>query len=746
MATEQWTRVWERVRAGKHAVVLGTASVPPAPSDLTVLRVQCAALGPGASPLEHIRRQMAQRLGEAMPAAVSDRMPLEAGLRHRFLGETPGPAFDVPFVEACQRLATAAQRRVVLVFEAIDQADETTVLTLSQLLQRPGMLPLPLLLTIHSTPQGRIAELIYLICRDEGAVAMSTIHDTAPTAAEATAYDWSTLPPAVLRVLRAGAVMGATFDILVLARLLEESPGWVLEQLQWAVDAGVPLVDQGQGQVNLPAELARELQESMLPSLAAFWHTRLGELLSSVPPQETAAHTAPPRTPASSAPEPALQAAQPATNYADLFAAPEPEPHTPAASTAAPEQTAAPSTDPRQMTDFPVPPSAPTGDPLRAAAHLQAAGRLDEAVGQYLTAIREAAARGDTRRAYSLVEQTLPLLDTLPNSPSRLLLRAQLWLERGRLQWHGALLGTPFTLHDALRSLETAATFLPREVPPELTAQLAAVTAGVCYDLGDQTALRRAIQVLTAGSHQTLKAGQPLLAARLLNDQAAVYIRLGDPVRATQLLAQSREIFTQHLHELPDDPVALEELAESDHLLARLPLHVPLRQGREAEAYERGLEHARAAERTYRGLSQPRQLARVWETMGRLTHQQGRFQEAYQLLATTLELQRQLGDVTGLARSTAALAELCVQTGQLGDAVTLLSNSIALNADKGSPIGLAFNRQTFQLLTHSASQLQGPDAERFRTALGEVEQHLAQAEAALGRVELSAHNHAMPSS
>jgi hypothetical protein len=39
-----------------------------------------------------------------------------------------------------------------------------------------------------------------------------------------------------------------------------------------------------------------------------------------------------------------------------------------------------------------------------------------------------------------------------------------------------------------------------------------------------------------------LNAGASLLATRLLNEQAAVYVRLGDPVRASHLLTKSREL------------------------------------------------------------------------------------------------------------------------------------------------------------------------------------------------------------
>jgi hypothetical protein len=49
------------------------------------------------------------------------------------------------------------------VFEGIDAADEPTVESLVHILQRPGWLRLPLLLTIRDRPQGRAAELINLI-------------------------------------------------------------------------------------------------------------------------------------------------------------------------------------------------------------------------------------------------------------------------------------------------------------------------------------------------------------------------------------------------------------------------------------------------------------------------------------------------------------------------------------------------------------------------------------------------------
>jgi len=186
-----------------------------------------------------------------------------------------------------------------------------------------------------------------------------------------------------------------------------------------------------------------------------------------------------------------------------------------------------------------------------------------------------------------------------------------------------------------------------------------------------------------------VQAGAILPAASLLNDQAAVYIRLGDLVRATYLLSQAHERFEHHLRQHPHDAMALEELAGTEHLLARLPLHVQIPPGHEEESYVRGLEHARAAEDIYQRLGQQYPLTRVWETMGRLALQQGHLEAAQERLMAALTLQRQLGDVVGLARSTAALADLCMRAGQFDNAVALLANSITLpsssNATRHAP-------------------------------------------------------------
>jgi hypothetical protein len=76
-------------------------------------------------------------------------------------------------------------------------------------------------------------------------------------------------------------MFGTAFEADMVARLLDEPLGAVLESLQRAADVGAPLADRGEGQFSLPPDTIRALQSRILPSLLTFWHARLGELFSS---------------------------------------------------------------------------------------------------------------------------------------------------------------------------------------------------------------------------------------------------------------------------------------------------------------------------------------------------------------------------------------------------------------------------------------------------------------------------------
>ena len=140
-------------------------------------------------------------------------------------------------------------------------------------------------------------------------------------------------------------------------------------------------------------------------------------------------------------------------------------------------------------------------------------------------------------------QHALNLLDRLPPSEPRALLRARLLLVLGNVQWQSAMSGTHVTLQDAFTSIRAAKAVLPETAPLEIATELAVLTAGVCYDLGALDDLQYALGELTTMCRRWLDAGAPMQAARLLNDQAAIYVRLGDPVRAVHLLMESQKLF-----------------------------------------------------------------------------------------------------------------------------------------------------------------------------------------------------------
>lgn len=364
----------------------------------------------------------------------------------------------------------------------------------------------------------------------------------------------------------------------------------------------------------------------------------------------------------------------------------------------------------------------------RAAAHLHEAGDLDEAARRYCAAAAQAMAFGAHGQALGYGQKALALLDGLPITMARRQLRISALTGVARVQWQDAGPDPSFTLAAALDVLDAARALLTPYDPPELHTDVAVLIASVCYDLGDLRSLERAIEELSGASRMLLDGGDAIGSARLLNDQAAVYVRMGDPVRAAHLLSESRRVFEERAG---SDPIARIEIAETDHLFARIPLHVAARPGRESDALGMGLDHAIAAERIYKQLGANRELARVWETMGRLEFRKGRLERASQRLASALEVQQALGDLVGLARSTAALSEVLAAKGQSRDALVLLGESVAMNLEKGSPIGLAFNRRALNALMPSLS-LQGEAAEVLR----KLAMQLSSAETILGRLKL----------
>ena len=366
--------------------------------------------------------------------------------------------------------------------------------------------------------------------------------------------------------------------------------------------------------------------------------------------------------------------------------------------------------------------------PGRAAQHLAAAGEGEAAIPRFLAAAREAVAEGAYGTAEAYVERALALGSLLPDTPTRRELRARAHGELARVHWEGS--GPQgFTLAVALQEAESALQLAGEADSMVLVAEMRGLIAAICYDLGDAAALERALTELTLASRELLAAGEARAAARLLNDQAAVWVRLGDPVRATHLLTESRRVFADLSAPRPEDRA---ELAETDHLLARLPLHVAARPGLEMEALAAGVARAEEAAEVYAELGDQRELARVWETLGRLERRRGGNRRATQHLAAAFKVQVQLGDAVGLARSAAALAEVLGEAGRGDEAVACLTESIRLNAAKGSPLGLASNREG---LARLVAALPGPERDRLGPQLRTLNEALSRALTRVGRVQ-----------
>ncbi|MDC0673599.1 hypothetical protein [Nannocystis radixulma] len=795
-------RLWQRVRDRLATAVRGR--LPEPPPDLQLLRVSCEVAPAALRPLLEARRLTEAILGEARPKPPDRAKSLR---RRTLFGEAPERATETVLVELWNHLAQQTGSRWVVVFDAVEQADEATLAALTQIVRRQGWLQLPLVLVFHGEPKEAAAELLLAVrTRDAAGV----LRGEEPPTGEAQTIQWRTLPPEVLRVLRAGALIGPGFETRIVADLLSLEPLVVLEVLQQATDLGIPLEDRGEGRFSLPTSALTALSTSLMPSLAQAWHRKLGRLLGARAGEELAPArpTRPPLPPlprrenvpsaakvaeiidlseevvdladetglaAQVASEMAAEAG--AAQWGEVSAgtgapasgemAPgtgemsagtgvdEMSGETGPAIAGGPTWTAptrneraavlpqrprvaapanhvshetggapAPGWSPRRKTVFaaPAPVEAETADPAgwgapsrvvptrledplvdeaRAAEHMRLAGEFDAAAQHLCEAARKAAEMGAPQAAAQHAQNALALVTTLPNSAGRRLLRVQALIELGRLQWQSAGYEFGFTLTQAQATLESAREVLESDAPVELAADLAQAIAGVCFDLGDARSLERALAELIAAGAMLQTAGDATGAACLLNDQAAVLVRMGDPGRALQLLRQSRKVFDPHVN---TDPVALRELAETEHLFARLPLHAQLRAGREEEGFAMGLEHARAAERAYRELGEARELGRVWETIGRLELRSGRTEAAKERLDAAAEVQTQLGDLTGLAQTTETLSEVLALLGRDAEAVTLLRDSVVFNRDKGSPLGLMQNRRSFTGLSERLAQ------------------------------------------
>ncbi len=737
--------VWSRVREGRHVVLVGSPPLPPDAAEgeprWAVVRVGCDGPWSTWGPLEAARSRIEALLGEprsrrgetvdrvGSSARVLDGLPLR--------GDLAEATVEAMLVSAANRLATREPGRSALVLDGLESADEATVQALREIVERDGWLRLPLVLAVRRLPdQGPLAELLEAL--DEEPLVLEV-------AADPSGFDWTGLRSEHLLVMRAAAVVGRSFEVELVGRLLGVSADAVLLRLQQIADKGAPLVDHGGGRFFIPEAARHVLVQRVLPSLVERWHRRLGEILAEpVPPSAAPTHEPP-------APddEALADASSSATmTYGEIFEASAksglsvPPREAPSEELHRGGEARAPAPTPDPSATFRLDPEdyeramgSEARDQARAAHHLSEAGLPERAIEQYLAALRNVALRGDSRRALLIAEHALALLERQPPSRARELLHARVLAAAARVRWRGVGRGASLTLQGALETLDQAEQLIGPDGPLELRIEVALLVAGVCYDLGDIASLQRALDVLTEAARGLLAAGESVLAARLLNDQAAVYLRAGDPVRANHLLQQSRSVFDELHRERPDDPAVIIERAETEHLLARLPLHARLRAGREDEAFSLALGHARAAVEGYRRLGGGVEVGRVAETMGRLELARGRHDRAAQHLELALRTSRELSDVIGLARTTAALAELYIAANRPAEALQALQESVAFNYDKGSPLGLAVNRRTLASL-HEALGAQPHELPELVHELREIETTLASAETILGRVSV----------
>ncbi len=717
-----------RLAEGRITVQLGNPSVALPPKlAAAVVRISCDVPRESFGPLIALDERVSFLSGEPERPLVAQARSQVFELGRRVLGDAPPPPSPLGrIVASVNRLAKG---RAVVVLDAVDAADEATLEALTAVVSRPGWLRVPLLLGVRaSAPEGSVASLVSAIERAQGPD--SIVRRDAP---EPRLVPTSELDPETRSILRAASVLGAAFELDLLADLVGRDRSEVLGHLQLARDAGLALDDRGGGTFAMDAAQADLLRATTLPTLRASLHERAAALLS---PREVSPAAAPlDDRPASPGYDLDVDAKETKMHEVSSAQAADPEPASRArpdgdrAAERAPEAPVASAAAPRAV-------GSTVGVDLRgaraeaharASEHLYEAGDVARGVERALLAAQKAAGLGAHAEAEALARRAVEATNGLPASARARALRVRALLSLGRIRLEGFAPTASFDLAAALEPLQIARRTLAQGDDPELHVEAARLLAAVELERGDAASLDDALAVLVDASQTLLAEGAGARATRLLSDQAAVYLRMGDPVRAMALLQQSRGVFERRADE---DPVARRELAETDHLIARIPLHVAARPGRKDDALSSALDHALAARRVFSALGDALEAARVAETMGRLELERGRLDKAIEHLKAALLDQERLADLVGLARTSAALSATLLAAGRGDDALSLLADSIELNERKGSAIGIAFNRRAFDAAVAALPRLTRP-------LVDDVRARLERAEATLGTIALS---------
>jgi hypothetical protein len=432
-------------------------------------------------------------------------------------------------------------------------------------------------------------------------------------------------------------------------------PYATLELIQMAIDEGVPLRDLGRGIFRFSGGAGDALRSATTPSLAEAWHAELSEMMSDEsrePPPPPSPDIEPPRGER----DQALRALAEKWGGRDLTS--------------------------------------------RSAEHAEAAGDSEAAALRYVAAAEEASAIGGHDRAIELIRRAERLMSAEPKTDEERQKRLDVLLTKGRVLWRAAGTQPAYTLEAALAPLEKARASTDGGGDPLVRAEIGAHLARVAYDIGGDDHLRLAFDALHEAQQVLLDAGHPLSAARLLNEEAALLIRTGELAPAAELLARSRDVFLRHAEDSVD---ARRELAQTNHLVARLPLHGEPSTG-DADAVAFAQECAESAAHVYQELGDTWEHSRTLETLGRLALAGGRPEEARALLRRAFAEQQKLGDAMGLARTTAALSELLADAGASAEALRVLNESIRLNIQLGSRQGIAYNLKGLDELERKATE------------------------------------------
>lgn len=682
-------QMWSRLVGGRSVVALGMARFePPEGPAALVVEVDCARHARPLEPLIAAR----DRVGALVEQTRSPLLLVgRERLRYRLLDEERDPANQL--VDLAHRLSRQVEVPMVLAFVHAERMDEGSATLLAAMVATRA---LPAAVAIISASQEVAPDcevLIEAVKAVEGddavlreapsAVAAAPAH--APKVEDLLASQTDELSINVVRVLRAGATVGDAFEVDYVATLLGLDPFTVLEVAQLARDRGLPVEDLGEGVFRLPADYAEALRDSVTPSLAEAWHRQLAMVMST------------------------LEDVEEELDDEDASALPPWED---------PEDMRMSGARPKVDVRVESRRQRPGHVEGRAAEHAEAAGEAEIAAERYLEAAQHAAALGGFDRASELIERAVRLLQQVPSARP---LRARALMDLGALRWRaGGAHG--FRLEDAIAALDEAQQLVRPSDSVDLRVEVPVLIAHVLYELGEREHLERALAAFGDAQRTLQEAERPLDAARLLNDEAAVRVRLGQQEKAAKLLLESREVF-RHYADRSD--VARRELAETDHLVARLMLH---NEGKaDDEALSFALDCAAAAESRYEELGDPRERARVWETLGRLEMLRGEVDRALDYLRRAAQMQQQLGDVIGLARSTGGLAKLLAEAGRSDEALAVLGDSIALNQIKGAQRGLGYNAEALETIERS---LTAGDRQRLAETLVRLKGRL---EAALTR-------------